>query len=109
MIQQDYSILQGNSWNPGAVITENGAAKDCTDFDCKLMVKEINSRSAPEVLDKEITWTVQASGTGSFSITPAETLALKIQGYFYEIILYKEGYEKTIKKGKLLIEPAVGQ
>lgn len=108
MTERDYAIYQGNSWNPGAVITENGTAKNCTDFSCKLIIKESNSRSSAIILEKAIDWTVQSEGTGTFTLTDSQTLGLKIQSYYYEAILYKTGYEKAIKKGKLIIEPALG-
>lgn len=108
MKYQDYTIHHGSSWEPAVLVTENDTAKDCTDYECTLIIKEENSRTAPLILSKAITWSLQSGGRGKFSVSNTQTAALKIQSYYYEVILHKTSYEKPLQKGKLVINPALG-
>ncbi len=113
MIQEDKSIFKGNNWNPAVEITENSIAKDCTGYECTLVVKNTNSVTEIPVIKKDISWTSQATGKGEFGNTSDETNMLEVKSYFYEIFLHRddsvvEGYRKTIKKGKLTINSSLG-
>jgi len=110
---EDRTLYKGNSWEPGIAITENSVAKDCTNLECKLVIKATNDFAEPVVLEIPIEWVSQAGGTGKFTLVPAksETLA-EDTTYFYEIILYDAEstleYAKTIKKGKLKVLSSLG-
>lgn len=98
----------GESWTPAAVIKSNGVAKDCTGLDAILVIKRDNLNDASLILSTSITWTNQASGLGTFSITTTQALTLEKISYYFEAILYGGTYRRTIKKGRLDIQNSLG-
>jgi hypothetical protein len=98
----------GESWTPAAVIKSNGVAKDCTGLDAILVIKRDNLNDASLILSSSITWTNQASGLGTFSITTTQALTLEKISYYFEAILYGGTYRRTIKKGRLDIQNSLG-
>jgi hypothetical protein len=106
----DVNKYQGDSWTPAATIKEGGSAKDCTGLESKLMIKETDSVTAAAVIEKDISWTNQSQGLGTFSVLPAETLALDVKSYYYQAIVYNNAgtYQRTYNKGRLAIRNSLG-
>jgi hypothetical protein len=107
----DINIYQGNSWTPAVSIKEDGSAKDCSAYDCKLLIKETDDVDADIVLEEDISWTNQSQGLGTFTVLPSETEALSVKSYYYEVVLYNESaltYRKTVDKGRLAIRNSLG-
>ena len=106
---ESFTIYKGNSWTPGIEITDNSVAKDCTDYECMLIIKSTDSYTADVVLSEDISWTERSAGTGTFTILPTESDDLA-NTYYYEIVLYKadDSYRKTMTKGKLVVEGSLG-
>jgi len=98
----------GESWTPAVVIKSNGVAKDCTGLDAILIIKRDNLNNASLILSSPITWTNQASGLGTFSITTTQALTLEKISYYFEAILYGGTYRRTLKKGRLEIGNSLG-
>jgi len=101
-------IYKGNSAIISLAIEENGEAKDCSGLSCVFIVKETNLFSEAPVMSESITWTTQSEGTGYFNISPGDT-AVDAGMYYYEIVLYGDGYQKTINKGNLRIMESLGK
>lgn len=100
----NYYITRGNTWLPVLEITDNGEPMDCSDYNCKLWIKETLKETAPEIQEISITWTDQSGGVGYFNIT--ETMSDNLLGrYWIEVILYKTDYSiiETLIKTRLIV------
>jgi hypothetical protein len=98
------NIKLGDTWNPALQILADGSPKDCTGLECKMVVNEWPTGDDPQ-LTIPISWTDQAQGQGTFDLTHANSLALGLGSFKYEVKLYKsdDTYVKTPDTGRLNI------
>jgi len=103
-------LYWGNTKNLLVKITEGGQPKNCTGFNCSMVIKEKDLRTAPLVLKIDITWTNSGNGEGTFYISSFNSSSLSVKTYFIEIILYKEdgSFKKTLYKDKLIVKQSLG-
>ena len=105
----NYSAPQGTTWKRVVNITMDEVAYDATDMDIALVIKAVNNITATPILEIPITWTDQSSGIGLFELTKAQTLALGVRDYYYEIFLYDTDENKSLQKGVFSIITSLGQ
>lgn len=84
----DYeTIFRGTKRAPAfALVDENGVAVDMTSGTRSLSMRIMKHGNTSPDLTLSPTWTVQASGTGTFPITTAQTAALALGKYHIEVV-----------------------
>lgn len=101
-----YTLKRGDTWNPTILLYQDKAkttAFDATGYSGKCYIKEQLDEEHPSVVEMDISWTDQANGEGTVSLTHANSLKLRIHGYVYEFKIYTaaNAIRKTVDQGNL--------
>ena len=106
MTTQNFTIPLGNTWNPSIAITEDDVAKNCANLTCKLILKKGVVETLDALFTLSISWLSQAGGTGSFTLTNAQSKtlsALSSYPYWVKLYLADGSFYKDIANGSLFI------
>ena len=89
-----YTLKRGNTWNPILEIytdTTKDTRFDATGYAGKCYIKEELNEDLPIVVEMDVSWTDQANGIGTISLSHTNSLKLRIHAYSYEVVVYTTG------------------
>jgi len=89
-------LKQGDTWTPILMVTEDGAAMNCTGYTAKMWIKAQLRESATELFELDINWTDQAGGIGYFSFIHAMSVTL-LGRYWYEVKLIETASNTVVR------------
>jgi len=101
-----YTLKRGDTWNPTLELYSDKAKTtrfDATGYTGKCYIKEVLDEDQPHTVEMDISWTDQANGIGTVSLTYVNSLKLRIHTYVYEFKVYTaaNAIRKTVDQGYL--------
>lgn len=101
-----YTLKRGDTWNPTLELYQDKAKTirfNAAGYSGKCYIKEVLDEDHPTVVEMSISWTDQANGIGTVSLSYANSLKLRIHKYIYEFKIYTaaNAIRKTVDQGYL--------
>lgn len=101
-----YTLKRGDTWNPTLELYSDKAKTTrfvATGYSGKCYIKEALDEDQPHTVEMDISWTDQANGIGTVSLSYENSLKLRIHTYVYEFKVYTaaNAIRKTVDQGYL--------
>jgi len=103
--------MQGDLWEYNHDITDKETKEpmDCSGLHALMVIKRIESPTAPVIAKSYIDWENQSEGKGAYKFLPEITKDITPSTYFYQCYLFNEDYTfaETLERGEIKVLPTL--